>query len=198
MKGSKLLYVKPLYSNIFYLNNDLLPNWQSQVSLHKLSFSLIFYLFLFIKKVNRHYNHIESLNINNTYPNLLKLLQSKSFLSFSSNNIFSNLLFTLNNQTGMFFVINLLFLKQNVFLCFLTHKKITKLVKEFIMINRNEIVDAFWVNNIKNIGDINTFQRHIDGVLIKLENDFDSRYFEELTSTEKEFLLMTLCFHYFQ
>ena len=66
------------------------------------------------------------------------------------------------------------------------------------MINRNEIVDAFWVNNIKNIGDINTFQRHIDGVLIKLENDFDSRYFEELTSTEKEFLLMSLCLHYFK
>lgn len=190
--------VKPFYSNIFYLNNDILPNWQSHLSLYKLSFSLIFYLFLLMKKINRHYNHIESINILDIYLNNLKLLQSKSFLSISSNNIFSNSLFTLNNQIGMFFAINLLFLKQNAFLCFLMHKNIIKLFKEFIVINRNKIVDAFWIKNIKNIGDINTFQRHIDGVLIKLENDFDSRYFEELTSTEKEFLLMSLCLHYFK
>lgn len=65
------------------------------------------------------------------------------------------------------------------------------------MINRNKIVDAFWARNIKNIEDISIFEIHIQTVLNKLENNFDSNYFEELNSTEKEFLLMSLCLNYF-
>lgn len=65
------------------------------------------------------------------------------------------------------------------------------------MINKITVVDSFWIKNHEKVENIGVFQKNIDNVLIKLENDFDFKYIEELSDVEKEFLLMSLCLHYF-
>ena len=192
-----MLNVKPLVNDIFYPNNGILTNLYVNGNSYNLSFCLIFHLFLIMKNINRQYNNVEVFYTKGFYSCFKDSLHLKFFLSISSDNIFLNLLFTFNNQFVMFYESTILFIKQNIFLCFLMHKKLIKFFKEFIMINRNKIVDAFWARNIKNIEDISIFEIHIQTVLNKLENNFDSNYFEELNSTEKEFLLMSLCLNYF-
>lgn len=111
-----------LYSNLFYLNYGILSNCRFKFVTYNLSINLIFHIFFVMKNINKHYNNVEVFRKKDSYINFLYSLHFKFFLSFYSNNILSNLLFTLNNKIVMFYVTNILIIKQNVFLCFLMHK----------------------------------------------------------------------------